>query len=78
MLQVAREDWGFQGYITTDCDGFPQSYLYHNETYKVTPEEGVRDMLRAGVDIDCVRCFLSLATKRFGLWLLWIWCDGHA
>ena len=53
LNEVAREDWGFQGYISTDCDGYPQSYLYHNATYKVTPEEGVRDMIRAGVDIDC-------------------------
>lgn len=24
--EVARQDWGFEGYVTTDCDGYPQSY----------------------------------------------------
>ena len=51
MNRVARSDWGFRGYITTDCDGYPQSYQYHN--YSGSPEAGVRDMLRAGLDIDC-------------------------
>ena len=37
--------------MTTDCDGYPQSYQYHN--YSGSPEEGVRDMLRAGLDVDC-------------------------
>eukprot|EP00658_Telonema_sp_P-2_P054924 TRINITY_DN43684_c0_g1_i3.p1 TRINITY_DN43684_c0_g1~~TRINITY_DN43684_c0_g1_i3.p1 ORF type:complete len:513 (+),score=82.49 TRINITY_DN43684_c0_g1_i3:35-1573(+) len=53
IKEVARRDWGFEGYVSTDCNGYPQSYLYHNETFAATPEEGVRDMLRAGVDIDC-------------------------
>jgi beta-glucosidase-like glycosyl hydrolase len=39
------------GYITTDCDGYPQSYQFHN--YSGSPEKGVRDMLRAGLDVDC-------------------------
>lgn len=51
LNEVARKDWGFEGYITTDCDGYPQSYQYHN--YSGSPEEGVRDMLRAGLDVDC-------------------------
>ena len=51
MNEVARGDWGFDGYITTDCDGYQQSYQFHN--YSGSPEEGVRDMLRAGLDVDC-------------------------
>ena len=35
----------------TYSDGYPQSYQYHN--YSGSPEEGVRDMLRAGLDVDC-------------------------
>jgi beta-D-xylosidase 4 len=37
--------------VTTDCDGYPQSYQFHN--YSGSPEEGVRDMMRAGLDVDC-------------------------
>ena len=40
-----------EGYVTTDCDGYQQSYQWHN--YSRTAEEGVRDMLRAGLDVDC-------------------------
>ncbi len=45
---------GFNGMhvlIVTCSDGYPQSYQYHN--YSGSPEEGVRDMLRAGLDVDC-------------------------
>lgn len=51
MNEVARGDWGMDGYVTTDCDGYQQSYQWHN--YSKSPEEGVRDMLRAGLDVDC-------------------------
>ena len=47
MNDVARKDWGFDGYVSTDCDGYAQSYEYHKNTFNVTPEEGVRDMIRA-------------------------------
>ena len=54
LKDVARKEWGFSGYVSTDCNGYPQSYEFHNESFAVTPEEGVRDMIRAGVDIDCM------------------------
>ena len=41
---------GWGGYLVCS-DGYPQSYQYHN--YSGSPEEGVRDMLRAGLDVDC-------------------------
>jgi hypothetical protein len=37
--------------VCARSDGYPQSYQYHN--YSGSPEEGVRDMLRAGLDVDC-------------------------
>eukprot|EP00912_Choanoflagellata_sp_UC4_P000634 UC4_evm4s392 len=52
LTTVAREEWGFDGYITSDCDAdadVVRSHHYHNDT----PEEGVRDVLRAGTDVDC-------------------------
>jgi hypothetical protein len=44
LNKVARQDWGFEGYVTTDCDGYQQSYQFHN--YSTSSELGVRDMLR--------------------------------
>jgi pre-mRNA-splicing factor SYF2/beta-D-xylosidase 4 len=52
LLQtVARENWNFDGYITSDCDADADVYRSHHFTQ--TPEEAVRDVLRAGTDIDC-------------------------
>ena len=52
LTTVAREEWGFDGYVTSDCDADNDvvfSHHYHNDT----PAEGVRDVLRAGTDVDC-------------------------
>jgi hypothetical protein len=50
LLQtVARESWGFDGYVTADCDADGDAYDSHTET----PEQAVRQVLRAGTDNDC-------------------------
>jgi pre-mRNA-splicing factor SYF2/beta-D-xylosidase 4 len=52
LKDVARGEWSFDGYITADCDAdadVVMSHHYHNDT----PAEGVRDVLRAGTDVDC-------------------------
>ncbi|XP_043709942.1 probable beta-D-xylosidase 6 [Telopea speciosissima] len=51
LLQKAREDWGFKGYITSDCDAVATVYEYHG--YVKTPEDAAADVLKAGTDIDC-------------------------
>ena len=43
--------FGLRVCVCARSDGYPQSYQYHN--YSGSPEEGVRDMLRAGLDVDC-------------------------
>jgi beta-glucosidase-like glycosyl hydrolase len=52
LKDVARGEWGFDGYITSDCDAdslVSGTHHYHNDS----PEEAVRDILRAGTDNDC-------------------------
>merc|ERR1719473_1597346 len=49
--QVARKDWGFDGYITSDCDADADVYNKHH--YYATPEETVAGVLKAGTDVDC-------------------------
>lgn len=49
---MAREEWGFDGYITSDCDAddnviSTHHYLNHTE------QQGVADILHAGTDVDC-------------------------
>ncbi|KAJ4965724.1 hypothetical protein NE237_017573 [Protea cynaroides] len=51
LLQKARDDWGFKGYITADCDAVATVYEYHG--YVKTPEDAAADVLKAGTDIDC-------------------------
>ncbi|XP_028754606.1 probable beta-D-xylosidase 6 isoform X1 [Neltuma alba] len=51
LLRIARKDWGFQGYITSDCDAVATVYEYQN--YTKSPEDAVADVLEAGVDINC-------------------------
>jgi beta-glucosidase-like glycosyl hydrolase len=49
--QVARQDWGFDGYITSDCDADADAYNKHH--YYASPEETVAGVLQAGTDVDC-------------------------
>ena len=41
LNNVAREAWGFDGYITSDCDA--DANVYNSHHYTATPEEAVRD-----------------------------------
>ncbi|KAK9284290.1 hypothetical protein L1049_023460 [Liquidambar formosana] len=51
LLQKARTEWGFKGYITSDCDAV--ATIYENQNYTKSPEDAVADVLKAGVDINC-------------------------
>lgn len=51
LTTVARNEWNFDGYITSDCDADADVFSPHN--YTATPEEAVRDVLQAGTDVDC-------------------------
>ena len=53
---VARGEWGFDGYITTDCGAASDVFYRHH--YTRTPEEAVGAILQAGTDLDC-------STQRF-------------
>lgn len=51
LLQKVRDDWGFNGYITSDCDAVATIFEYHN--YTNTPEDAVALALKAGMDVNC-------------------------
>ncbi|VFQ65372.1 unnamed protein product [Cuscuta campestris] len=51
LLEKARTDWGFKGYIASDCDAVATIYEYQHHVK--TPEEAVAIALKAGVDINC-------------------------
>jgi beta-glucosidase-like glycosyl hydrolase len=51
LSTVLRGTWAFDGYVTADCDADEDVFASHN--YTATPGETVRDVLRAGTDVDC-------------------------
>ncbi|KAL6984189.1 putative beta-D-xylosidase 7 [Sarracenia purpurea var. burkii] len=47
LSKTARGQWGFQGYITSDCDAV--SIIHDNQGYAKSPEDAVSDVLKAGI-----------------------------
>ncbi|KAM1486282.1 hypothetical protein ACFX2I_000501 [Malus domestica] len=66
LLDKARNEWGFKGYITSDCDAVATVFEYQN--YTKSPEDAVADVLKAGTDIDCGTYLLrnTLSTIKQG------------
>merc|ERR1711988_255796 len=52
LKTVAREEWGFKGYITSDCDA-DGNVLNPHQYLNQTAEEDVASILAAGTDVDC-------------------------
>lgn len=70
--EILRRTWGFEGYITTDCDTI--EYIIHRHTWRPegwqgpwTLEGAVAASVRAGVDANCgrsVSCGILGAIKQ--------------
>ncbi|KAK8623551.1 hypothetical protein V6N13_118434 [Hibiscus sabdariffa] len=60
LSKTARGQWGFNGYITSDCDAV--SIIYEKQGYAKLPEDAVADVLKAGMDVNC-GTFLKNYTK---------------
>ncbi|KAF3796895.1 putative beta-D-xylosidase 7 [Nymphaea thermarum] len=51
LSATARQHWGFNGYITSDCDAV--SIIHDAQYYAATAEDAVGDVLKAGMDVNC-------------------------
>eukprot|EP00041_Stephanoeca_diplocostata_P018975 m.402257 g.402257 ORF g.402257 m.402257 type:complete len:875 (+) comp21176_c0_seq2:161-2785(+) len=51
LTELARDTWGFNGYITGDCGAAEDVYKTHH--YTSTPAQGAAASLKAGMDVDC-------------------------
>uniref|UniRef100_A0A0A9CPE1 Fibronectin type III-like domain-containing protein n=1 Tax=Arundo donax TaxID=35708 RepID=A0A0A9CPE1_ARUDO len=60
LLQKTRDEWGFQGYITSDCDAV--GIIHDEQGYTSSDEDSVAIVLKAGMDINC-GSFLIRRTK---------------
>ncbi|XP_027093443.1 probable beta-D-xylosidase 7 [Coffea arabica] len=63
LTQTARKQWGFHGYITSDCDAV--SIIYEQHKYAGTPEDAVADVLKAGMDVNCGYYLLNYTKSAF-------------
>ncbi|KAL3619724.1 putative beta-D-xylosidase 7 [Castilleja foliolosa] len=51
LTRIARKQWGFQGYIASDCDAV--AIIHDEQGYAKEPEDAVSEVLKAGMDVNC-------------------------
>ena len=51
LTKVLRHDWGFQGYVVSDCGG--PSLLVNGHKYVKTKEAAATLSIKAGLDLEC-------------------------
>jgi beta-glucosidase len=51
LADILRKQWGFQGYVVSDCGAIGDIYQSHK--FAGTAPEGVALALKAGTDLDC-------------------------
>lgn len=53
LVKYLRKDWGFKGYVVSDCDAVGDIYYKTSHGYRPTPEEGVTAAYQVGTDLIC-------------------------
>ncbi len=53
-----RQDWGFNGYVVSDCDAVADIERGHH--YATSPAQGDADAVKAGTDLDCGSAYTAL------------------
>ncbi|MHC4643212.1 MAG: glycoside hydrolase family 3 C-terminal domain-containing protein [Planctomycetota bacterium] len=51
---VLRGEWGFKGYVVSDCGAV--SDIVHGHEYETNPEKAVALAAKAGTDLECETC----------------------
>ena len=64
LVEHLRRDWGFRGYVVSDCDAVGNIYRAHQHGYTKTPEEGVAVAFQAGMDLICGDAFETEHIRR--------------
>jgi beta-glucosidase len=63
---ILRKQWGFQGYVVSDCGAIEDIYKHHKKAG--SPEAGVAMAIKAGTDLNCgVEYEHALGAVRSGL-----------
>jgi beta-glucosidase len=58
LTKILRDEWGFDGYIVSDCEAITDIYKYHKVT--ATPEEAAALAVKSGCDLECGKVFEAL------------------
>ncbi len=54
MTQVLRDEWGFEGFVVSDCGAV--SDVPNRHKYETDPEKAVALIVKAGLDLECETC----------------------
>jgi beta-glucosidase len=58
LEQILRRDWGFKGYVVSDCDSIEDIYLHHKIVD--TAEKAAALGVKRGCDLDCGKTYNAL------------------
>ena len=58
---ILRKDWGFEGYVVSDCDSIDDIFKHHKIV--ATPEEAAALGVKSGLDLDCGKTYARSARR---------------